>query len=48
MNDKVFGTGLALVAVGVIPTPDDITLVSPAVQISLGLALMGLGYFMKK
>lgn len=47
MNKKVFYTGLGLVGIGIIPSPDDVTIVSPAVQIGLGSVLMVVGYLMK-
>ena len=43
MNGWVVTTGVGLVALGVAPTPDDITVVSPLIQIGLGLGLIGLG-----
>lgn len=40
--------GAALVALAVIPTPDDLTIVSPIAQASLGLATIATGLEDKK
>lgn len=40
------GLGAALIAAAIIPTPDDVTVVSPAAQLGAGLFLVaqGAGY----
>jgi len=47
-NKGIMGIGGLLILAGVTPTPDDITVISPIIQIVLGLALVGVGYVMKK
>lgn len=39
--------GIGLVTVGVAPTPDDITIVSPLAQIAIGTALILVGVYAK-
>ena len=37
--------GAGLVTLGVTPTPDDVTVISPLIQIGLGLTLFTVGIF---
>lgn len=40
-------SGIGLIGVGVAPTPDDITIISPALQIGLGAILLTVGLLVK-
>jgi hypothetical protein len=40
-------TGLGLIALAFIPTPDDVTVISPIIQIGAGLGLITWGYIDK-
>jgi len=43
MNKKIFGVGATLATVALIPTPDDVTIISPVVQLVLGGLFMTVG-----
>lgn len=47
-NKGIMSIGGLLILAGVTPTPDDITVISPVIQIVLGIALIGIGSIMKK
>lgn len=48
-NDKnlLIITGIGLVGIGITPTPDDVTVISPLLQIGVGVILIGIGAFAK-
>jgi len=45
MDTDIFLAGLGLAGLGIIPTPDDVTVISPVVQILGGLALITYSFF---
>ena len=47
-NSKMIGIGTMSIAVGLFPTPDDVTIISPLVQIIGGGALVLVGLFSKE
>ena len=47
MNQKTLlvTTGIGLVTLAVAPTPDDVTVISPAAQLALGVGLIAWGLY---
>ena len=48
MNAAWVATGAVLITMGVVPTPDDVTVISPVIQIVGGTALIIAGLVMKE
>lgn len=48
MNGKLVAIGSALIAAAVLPTPDDVLIVSPIAQLIAGSGLLIAGLAMKK
>lgn len=47
MNNQLVLSGAGLIGLGFLPTPDDVTVISPVLQIAIGTGLVALGLFMK-
>lgn len=48
MNSKLVGIGTLLVFAGFFPTPDDVTIISPVIQILGGASLIAVGLVTKE
>jgi len=47
MDKGLVGIGTLLIVAAVTPTPDDVTIVSPALQLTAGTILVGVGLLKK-
>lgn len=48
MRGDLITLGSSLVALAIIPTPDDVTVISPIIQLVAGVSLIGVGLVLKK
>lgn len=48
MNENKVALGLGIIGLALLPTPDDLTVVSPVVQILAGAFFIGAGLLEKK
>jgi len=46
-SELMVGSGLGLITLAVVPTPDDVTIISPLIQFVVGAGLVAVG-LMKK
>lgn len=43
LNEALIGTGATMIVTGIVPTPDDVTVISPIAQIVGGAGLVSIG-----
>lgn len=46
MNKDLIAAGATIVGIAFLPTPDDITIISPMIQLVVGLGMMTVGVFL--